>query len=249
MRTQRLIRTVKATVATAVCLALTVGVSAPHADSAAKDRAAGAQAAGERPAHGRFSLIMMVHTNASAGSFNVPTEPWNGELKDGALYTYRSIACTGNAPVNNISSDLPSYNTRVAGGRAPSSMRAHPLYMRLVKTKSGWVIRGLIEFTVCHLKPGPTRTDDPVADSDKPKIRMRYTAQFARSTQESIRWQGTFKIVGGTQRYEDLQGSGSIAGYFFCFQPEGCAANGGDYADGQFVMHGTYRDPTPQLGG
>jgi hypothetical protein len=32
-----------------------------------------------------------------------------------------------------------------------------------------------------------------------------------------------------------------------CFAPEGCAANGSRYLDGQFVMHGSYRDPTPQL--
>jgi hypothetical protein len=207
------------------------------------------QAAGEGEARGRFSLIMMVHTNASAGNFNVDTDPWNGDLRDGALYTYRSIACTGNAPVNNISSDLPSYNTKVAGSRTPASMRAHPLYMRLSETKKGWVMRGSIEFTVCQLRSGATPSNDPIPDANKPKIRMRYTARFARSTQEAIRWHGTFKIVGGTQRYEDLTGSGEIAGYFFCFQPEGCAGNDGNYADGQFVMHGSYRDPTPQLGG
>lgn len=243
-------RVAKATAAAAVIgAALSIGVTAPHAGSGGKDSDASVQAAGERPASGRFSLVMMVHTNASAGNFNVDTTPWNGDLRNGALYTYRSIACTGNAPVNNISSDLPSYNTRVPGSRAPSSMRAHPLYMRLSETKRGWLMRGSIEFTVCQLRSGPTRSDDPVPDADKPKIRVRYTARFSRTTQESTRWEGTFKIVGGTQRYEGLRGSGNIAGYFFCFQPEGCAANQGNYADGQFVMHGSYSDPTPQLGG
>ena len=239
----------KAMAAATTCLALTVGVTGPHADDSGSKSRAQVQTAGEGEARGRFSLIMMVHTNASAGNFNVETAPWNGDLRDGALFSYRSIACTGAAPVNNISSDLPSYNTKVRGSRAPSSMRAHPLNMRLVRKNGKWIMRGQIDFTVCKLGPGATRRDDPVPDADKPKIRVRYTARFARSTQESVRWHGRFKIVGGTQRYADLRGRGDIAGYFFCFQPRGCAAGGGNYADAQFVMHGNYRDPTPQLGG
>ena len=234
-----------ATVAGA-CLALTIGVGAPQAQPA--KRTSEAQAAGaERAVSGNFSLVMMVHTNASAGNFNVPTEPWNGALRNNAVFTYRSIACTGNAPVNNIASDLPSYNTRVAGSRAPSSMRAHPYYMRLKRTSRGWLMRGTIVFTVCRLGGGPNPSDDPVPDADKPKINMRYEARFTKVNGELVRYNGRFRIIGGTQRYEDLTGSGSMAGYFFCFQPSGCAANGGNYADGQFVMHGSYRDPTPQL--
>jgi hypothetical protein len=247
MSSIRLSNRAKVAAATAVGLALTVGAAAPYADSGGTSEPE-VRAAGEGEARGRFSLIMMVHTNASAGNFNVPTQPWNGDLRDGALFNYRSIACTGNAPVNNISSDLPSYNTKVPGSRVPSSMRAHPLTFRLRRTNGRWTMRGQIDFTVCQLRSGPTPRDETVADRDKPKIRVRYTARFARSTPEAIRWHGRFRIVGGTQRYDDLRGSGDIAGYFFCFQPGSCTESG-EYADGQFVMHGSYRDPTPQLGG
>ena len=215
---------------------------------------------------GDFSLIMMVHTLASVPEFNVPaTRPWSGESASSATFSYRSIPCTGNAPVNNISSDLPSYNTRVAGSRAPSSLRSHPFEFRIVKTtvktriapkrKGGKVrfktrsfleLRGRITLTVCKLASGPTPNPDPVADAAKPKINVAFKARFVRSTAEAIRWSGTFTLQGGTQRYADLTGSGSIAGYFFCFAAEGCAARG-QYQDGQFVMHGTYADPTPDL--
>ena len=59
---------------------------------------------------------------------------------------------------------------------------------------------------------------------------------------------GTFKIVGGTERYADLKGGGRIGGYFFFFffAPEGCPAKGA-YLDTQMVLEGTYSDPTPQL--
>ncbi|MBA2359907.1 MAG: hypothetical protein H0V79_03040 [Actinobacteria bacterium] len=215
---------------------------------------------------GNFSLIMMVHTLASIPEYNVAaTKPWDGANQPGETFTYRSIPCTGNAPVNNISSDLPSYNTRVARSRAPSSLRAHPyefnVVRRTIRTRLKplrrnakprfriqrfWELSGRITLTVCKLGPGPTANPDPIPDPAKPKIFVSFRARYSRSTAEAVRWTGTFTLTGGTERYADLKGSGSIAGYFFCFAAEGCAAKG-SYQDGQFVMHGTYTDPTPQL--
>jgi hypothetical protein len=198
---------------------------------------------------GEFSLILMVHTLASIPQFNVPaTTPWNGRLLQGRTFSYRSIPCTGNAPVNNISSDLPSYNTRVQGSRAPSSLRGHPFQFRLVKVKKRWELQGTMTVTVCKLNSGPTPNPDPIPDQAKPKIFVTFRAPFKRMTAESVQWAGTFRLTGGTQRYAGLRGSGRIAGYFFCFAAEGCTAEGA-LQDLQFVMHGTYSDPTPQLNG
>jgi hypothetical protein len=196
---------------------------------------------------GSFSLVMMVHT--STGGFgNLPgVNPWNGTYAPASGLVYRSIPCTGNAPINNIASDLPSYGTRVAGSRAPSSMRAHPFGFRVRKYKGRWEMLGSIRFTVCQLGGGPNAASDPVPDAEKPQIVVGFRAPFKRETNESVRWGGRFTITGGTQRYADLKGSGDIAGYFMCFAPAGCAATGGNYLDGQFTMQGTYRDPTPQL--
>lgn len=208
----------------------------------------------ERPVSGDFSLIMMVHTTASTPNFSVPvTNPWGGVKRIGQSFSYRSIPCTGAAPVNNISSDLPSYGTRVEGSRAPSSLRAHPFRIRTRKARAGgWELVGRIQFTVCQLRGGPVPAPDPVPDVDKPKINVRFTARFKRLNVENLHWKGTFRLDGGSGRYEDLTGSGQIAGYFFCFpnpsaNTQGCADTGRKYRDGQFVMHGQYRDPTPQL--
>ena len=199
---------------------------------------------------GRFSLVMMIHTRSSSFGDLAGVTPWNGVRTEGASFEYRSIPCRGNAPVNNIASDLPSYGTRVRGSRAPSSMRAHPFGFKLRKNRNGkWEMLGGIRFTVCHLRPGPTPSNDPVADTEKPYINVGFRARFRRESPELLRWEGRFRLNGGSQRYNDLSGSGTIAGYFFCFAPEGCVAHGGKYLDGQFVMQGSYRDPTPDLAG
>ncbi len=205
----------------------------------------------ERGVRGQFSTILMVHTAQSTPTFQVAeTRPWDGRRQRGRVFSYRSIPCTGPAPVNNISSDLPSYNGRVESSRAPSSLRGHPFAFRVERTRRyGWVLRGLLELTVCKLGPGPVAAPDPVPDARKPKIRMRFRAPFRRVTGEVAHFAGRFEIIGGTQRYADLKGSGRIAGYFFCFDPEGCQAKGGRYLDAQMVLHGRYADRTPQLGG
>ncbi len=214
------------------------------AEGAVKPRAA--QGSGVA---GKFSLIMMVHTTSSSFGDLPGVNPWDGRTRPGTRYVYRSIPCSGMAPVNNISSDLPSYNTRVKDSRVPSSMRAHPFSYRLVKEDGKWYMAGRITFTVCKLGSGPTPPDDPITDADKPKIKVSFKARFVRVGGETLRWNGRFKLRGGTGRYEDLSGSGEIAGYFLCFAEPGCVASGGKYYDAQMVLHGDYEDPTPQLGG
>lgn len=196
---------------------------------------------------GTFSALMMIHQTSNGNSLP-GVNAWDGSYREGKGFIYRSIPCTGNAPVNNISSDLPSYGTRVPGSRAPSSMRAHPIGFQVRKIKGRWEISGSMRFTVCQLAGGATPASDPVPDAEKPQIVVGFRAQFKRETDELVRWTGRFRIEGGTQRYADLTGSGQISGYFMCFAPQGCAATGGKYLDGQMALSGTYSDPTPQLG-
>ena len=213
---------------------------------------ASSQRPGKRPAvrgmSGKFSLIMMVHTSDGGYGTLPGVNPWNGSLHPGAHYVYRSIPCSGDAPLNNISSDLPSFEGRVPGSRSPSSLRAHPFAFRLHKTKTqGWRMIGAIKLTVCQLKGGPTFKFDPITDELKPKITVNFDAAPRRITPEILHFDGTFKLSGGTQRYHALTGAGKISGYLFCFAVKGCQATGGRYLDGQFVMQGDYADPTPQL--
>lgn len=238
MSSSRRAAIVAAVTATVVCAGVYGAVTGGAADRGVPAAKRAAKAVpGVR---GNFSLVMMVHT------LDVPkTTPWAGSFRQGAAYSYRSIACNGNAPVNNISSDLPSYNGRVAGSSLPQSLRGQPFAFRTVKTrKYGWVMRGTITITVCQLKSGPTPTPDPVPDESKPKIRVSFQAKPRIVNAEDATWHGSFRLVGGTGRYAGLTGGGQIAGYFLCFA--GCSKFG-YYHDAQFVMHGTYADRTPEL--
>ena len=197
---------------------------------------------------GSFNLIAMMHTSTAQFPSLAGAKPWDGRQL--GSFAYRSIPCSGNAPVNNISSDLPGYGTRVAGSRAPSSTRLHPFKFKVVETRDGGrEMRGSITLTVCKLQAGPTADPDPVPDESKPKIRFAFRAKYRRETAELTRFNGHFRIKGGTQRYDDLSGSGRIAGYLMCLGAEGCVARGSErFLDGQISLQGSYRDPTPDLG-
>ncbi|HUR18956.1 MAG TPA: hypothetical protein VMZ51_08490 [Acidimicrobiales bacterium] len=193
------------------------------------------------PAQGSFSLIQMVHTTAYNDGAPQNTAPWDGSAIGGP-FRYAGIPCSGNAPVNNISTDLTTYNTRLPGSRSPASTRSHPLSFSVVETAAGGLrLRGTDTLTVCKLAGGATT--DGVADASRSKIFFEWDAEVLRTSPEEMAWTGTFKITGGTGVYQDLTGSGIIGGYFFCFAPEGCASLG-EFRDGQFTMQGNYSDPT-----
>lgn len=201
----------------------------------------------ERGVRGSFSLQQMFHTSTAQFPTLAGVRPWNGRDRSASSFVYRGIPCTGQAPVNNIASNLPSYNGRVKGSRSPVSTRFHPFRFRVQKTRRGTEMLGEITMTVCQLRNGPTPNPDPVADPAKPKIRIAFRAEFERQNAEEVRFAGTFRLRGGTQRYEDLSGSGTISGYLFCFAPPGCGGTGGRFLDGQVSLQGRYADPTPEL--
>ena len=208
---------------------------------------AASPAQGTRGVSGRFSLVMMSHTT-SAGAQLPGVNPWNGSRQaSNERFAYRSIPCSGPAPVNNLSTDLPSYNGRVAGSRLPNSARAHPISFRVVRVRGGGSeIRGNITLTVCKLASGPTATPDPIPDAQKPKIRVFFRAGFARTSLQEVSFSGTFKLIGGSGRYRDLTGAGRIAGYITCFGEQGCGPDR-TLLDTQYTLQGNFRDPTPQL--
>jgi hypothetical protein len=129
-------------------------------------------------------------------------------------------------------------------------MRATPFAFTLrrvtVKKQRYWQLRGRIDFTVCKLTGGPTATPDPLPDVQKPHISVTFVGRLDSYADQEASWNGTFKLIGGTGRYAGLKGKGTIAGYFFCFDPAGCIAKGA-FLDTQMVMHGTFSDPTPDL--
>ena len=196
---------------------------------------AGASVHAEQGASGNFVLQAMTHTPDWPTATDVV--PWDG-VSDGS-FTYRAIPCTGNAPLNNISSNLPTYSNRVPGGRSPASTRAHPMKFTVEKGQ----IKGTIAFTVCRLTPGAVPASDETKDADRPKINIAFTAKTNKVTAEEVVFKGDFEIAGGTGRYEKLTGKGMISGYMFCYDPKGCVANQNKFRDMQFVIEGTYSDP------
>lgn len=58
---------------------------------------------------GNFGLAAMVHTHDWPN--NAEVLPWDG--RSNGEYVYRAIPCSGNDPMNNISSNLPSYNSMI----------------------------------------------------------------------------------------------------------------------------------------
>lgn len=184
---------------------------------------------------GNFTVFSMAHTPSWPGSANV--KPWDG--KSNGTFVYTSAACSApNAPINNASSDLPSYNSRVPGGRVPSSTRAHDL--RMVINEGS--ISGALDLTVCQLAPGPISDNAP--DEERDKIFFKFTATPNPVSSQNATFDGNFKITGGTGRYVDLTGEGQITGYFFCFKQNACEGENGRYRDVQFSLQGKFRDPT-----
>lgn len=192
-----------------------------------------ATAASASGADGDFGLAAMVHTPNWPS--NAGVLPWDG-TSDGE-FVYRAIPCSGNAPMNNISSNLPTYNSLIPGSRSPASTRSHPFRFKVEKGR----MTGSIDLTVCKLGPGPT--NDSKDDAERDRIAIDFTASADRRTGEETVFSGPFTIVGGTGRYAQLTGSGTIRGYFMCFDPTGCAeGNQGRFRDMQYVLEGKFSD-------
>lgn len=190
-----------------------------------------------------FSLVAMVHTGPkSPQGHDVPVQtiPWDGT--EGGPFTYSSILCTQRAPVNDIATNLASFNSRLPDSRSPSSVRIQPLHFRASTSAEGrGQLEGLMTVVVCGLAPGESLKLDPsLPDLQRDRIDVEWSADFQRMSPEEIEWHGTFTITGGSGPYEGLTGKGELAGYFFCLGPKGCAEFN-DYRDGQFVMTGTYQ--------
>lgn len=189
---------------------------------------------------GVFSLFAMVHTMRLEGPEGpVETHPWDGVAAGG--FSYASMPCNGDAPVNNVATDLPALGGAVLGVRVPVSVRSHPLR---VEVDASGGLEGSVALTVCRLGAGPTADPDPVADHAKPRIEVVFEGAVDRRDATFVPWSGTFTLRGGTGRYEQLRGEGQIAGYFFSKDAQEGAARGA-LLDGQYAMIGRYRIPAP----
>jgi len=125
-------------------------------------------------AEGTFGLAAMVHTPNWPN--NIDVMPWDGS--SGGEFVYRAIPCSGNAPMNNISSNLPTYNSLIPGSRSPASTRSHPFKFTVRDGK----LSGTINLTVCKLGSGPTK--DEIADGNRDRIFVNFQADATKRTGE-----------------------------------------------------------------
>jgi hypothetical protein len=214
-----------------------------------EDATAPAEEAEDQAAEGafdhRFNLIAMAHSSPETVrglTIEVETTPWDGE-STGGPFSYASAPCDQDAPINNVSSNLPSLNTRLEGSRSPASTRLHPIEFEIVSLEGGaGEIGGTIDLTVCQPRFGVTPEDDDTADSERDRIVFEFSGTFEQPTVEETTWSGTFTITEGTGVYEGIQGEGQIAGYFMCLGPDPCADQG-EHRDAQVAMIGSYAPP------
>lgn len=193
-----------------------------------------------------FSLFAMVHTRSyeTAGGPR-DTRPWDGSPDATGLFTYASMPCSGQAPVNNMSSDLPTLGGSLPGSRVPASTRTHPMSFEVRRDGGNVRLHGGIVLTVCHLGPGPTAEDDGTPDLERPRITVDWSATVGTRTAALVTWHGGFTLTGGTGPYRRLAGEGDIAGYLFTFDRNRRADDETLLRDAQFALVGRYRIPAP----
>lgn len=211
--------------------------------SAARSPSATPSSAAAQQFSDRFNLIGMAHTSpATPGGLpiEVKTTPWDG-TSTGGPYSYASAPCSANAPINNVSTNLVSFNTRLKGSRSPASTRLHPVQFEVLSNDNGsGELRGTIDLTVCQPRFGVTPPGKE--DTARDRITFTFTATFTQPTKEETTWGGEFQIKDATGVYQGIRGSGRIAGYFMCLGPERCAQRGG-FRDAQVAMIGSYDPP------
>lgn len=206
-----------------------------------------------------FSLMAMVHSppqadpRPNAPGPPVPTVKWDGR-KEGGPFSYSSVRCIDPAPINDVSTNLTTFNGRIPESFSPASIRLQPVEFRVTKGGDSGRIEGTINLVACGLSSGRFSRvgEDPAAaeapDDKRDKITFSWGANYKRvgyaglsPNASEAAWVGEFSIIGGTGRYQGIQGSGHISGSFLCLEGGGCSQP--EYTDGQVVMVGTYKAP------
>jgi uncharacterized protein affecting Mg2+/Co2+ transport len=191
-----------------------------------------------------FNVIAMAHTSpVTPQGWDVPLEttPWDGQSE--GTFSYSSIACADDAPINNISTNLTTLNTRLPESRSPASTRLHPIEFEVADWQNGaGSIEGTVTMVACQLRAGLTPEDEEVPDEEKDRIVFSFTGDVERTAAEEIRYTGTFEITDATGQYEGMTGEGQIGGYIMCLGPDDCA-DFGEFRDIQVAMVGTYDHP------
>jgi hypothetical protein len=232
--------------------------------------AAAAPASAAPPNHGGVSGTLIVEGLTLAGTqFGTPsgqpttvaTDPLSIPVRDGDRFTYSTITCASAFPPWNsfglhFDPDYPGINDQPGGpaGRSGASVRHE---FRGVVTRAGPGRRGTVRGTITtFLCEGGVRTNRIVTSF---RARFRPTSRTLVPltgggpvpTTGGLAFKGRFEVIGGTGRFRDLTGRGSLIGQFSCFastlmrngNKRSCGALGA-FSEVPFQQWGRFRDPT-----
>ncbi len=181
-----------------------------------------------REARGGFS--MTVHTHSTPGTL-FPTKRLEIPYEEGDTFAYSSIPCNRRAPFNDVALN---FNPDYPGLQDPAPVR-HLFEGTVTRTNPSGT-RGTIEGTLTTiLCENGQETNDTIT--------FAYRGRFVRVSDDELRVTGSYEIIGGTGRFEDLEGRGSITGSLTCLGPATCA-DLGYFGDAVFRLRGNYSDPT-----
>lgn len=200
---------------------------------------------GENQVGARGEISLDVHTHSS--KFGSPsgrptlfqTTPLPFPITKGANFSYSSIQCKFPAPFNdkalNFTPDYP-------GITDPAAVRflVEGTVTKTMQSGERGTVKGTITTFLCE------------GGQEGDQIFIEFEAQFVVTSENVATVEGTFRITGGTGRFENITGSGSFTGDpgFTCLPPvlqrnqaENCADLGA-FSDAVFDLRGSFQDPT-----
>ncbi len=197
----------------------------------------------EKGVRGDISLDVHTHSSEFGSPSGAPTlfetTPLPFPISKGANFSYSAIPCRFPAPFNdkalNFTPDYP-------GLEDPAAVRflVEGTVTKAIRSGERGTVKGTITTFLCE------------GDREGDKIFIEFEAQFVVTSANVATVEGTFRITGGTGRFEDITGSGSFTGDpgFTCLPPvlrrnqaENCADLGA-FSDAVFDLRGSFQDPT-----
>lgn len=192
-------------------------------------------------ARGTFSLSVHTHSSQFGGPsgagtlFETDPLPFPPGRAD---FSYSAIPCNRPAPFNDQALVFrPGYPGLVS----PAAVRHFVEGTLTPTTRSGdrGIVRGNITTILCL--NGMLQAD---------RIFLTFHGRYTRTSDNEVVMTGTFRIAGGTGRFADLSGAGSMEGQLTCLPPilqrEGAAdcADLGVFSDSVIRLRGSFVDTT-----
>lgn len=200
----------------------------------------------ERPETGQsggFGLTVHAHSSEFGGGpggaplLMSATEPLPFPISE-TDFSYSSVSCEDPARFNDVALE---FNPDYSGIEDPASVR-HIVEGTVTKADESGK-KGRVEGTLTTFLCENGQEGD--------EIHIAFEGQFRQVSDNEARLTGTtFEITGGTGRFADLEGQGSMTGSFTCLDgvlerenAESCADLGA-FSDAVFRLRGHYEDPT-----